>query len=129
MFINMLFDIILVGILLAGALIGAKNGFVDTVARPVKFILAIVLAFALARSVGTFLVEPLIGPAISHKLSAILIEKYSGITAANAASDLPTLVKIAAGICGIDIQQIATEADGVSVIEAIANRLPLLLLT
>ena len=121
MFINVLFDMILIGILLVGAIIGAKHGFVETVAKPVRFILAWVLAFALARPVGSFLVEPMIGPAISHKLSDILIEKYANITAANASRDLPTLVKIAASICGVDIQQIATASDGATVIESIAD--------
>lgn len=121
MIINVIFDIVLVGILLAGALIGLKNGFIDTIARPVKFVLALVLAFSLARSVGNFLVEPLIGPAISHKLSDILIEKYSDITATTASRDLPTLVKIAASMCGVDIQGVASVADGASVIESVAN--------
>ena len=121
MFINVLFDIILVGILFTGAVIGIKNGFVDTVAKPVKFILALVLAFALARSFATFLVEPMIGPAISHKLSDILIEKYSNITAENASKDLPTLVRLAASMCGVNVQEIASVPEGASAIEAIAK--------
>ena len=121
MFMNVLFDIILVVTLLIGAFMGYKNGFVDTVARPVKFILAFVLAFALAKTVGTYIVEPVIGPAISHKFSAVLIEKYSDITAANVDKNLPTLVKMAAGLCGVDVQNIASAADGVSVIESVAN--------
>ena len=121
MFINVLFDIILVGILLAGALVGIKNGFIDTVARPVKFVLAIVLAFTLANTVGEFLVEPMIGPAISHKFSSILIEKYSDMTVDTVERDLPTLVKIAASICGVDVQGVASASGGASVIEAVAN--------
>lgn len=121
MAINLIFDIILAGILVAGALIGLKNGFIDTIARPVKFVLALVLAFSLARSVGDFLVEPMIGPAISHKLSDILVEKYAGVTAATASNELPTLVKVAASLCGVDIQQVASTADGALAIEAIAK--------
>ena len=121
MFMNVLFDIVLVVTLLSGAFMGYKNGFVVTVARPVKFVLAFVLAFALAKTVGTYIVEPIIGPAISHKFSAVLIEKYSDITAANVDRSLPTLVKMAAGLCGVDVQNIASTADGVSVIESVAN--------
>lgn len=121
MTINLIFDIILVGILVAGGILGAKNGFIDTVARPVKFVLSIVLAFTLARSVGNFLVEPMIGPAISHKLRDILVEKYAGITATTASNELPTLIKVAASLCGVDINQVASAADGASVIEAIAR--------
>lgn len=121
MFITILFEIILVGILLAGAFIGIKNGFIDTVARPVKFILRLVLAFSLAGVVGSFMIEPIIGPAISHKLSDTLIEEYADITADSADEDLPTLVKLAAGMCGVSVDEIASTADGASIIEDVAD--------
>lgn len=121
MFANVIFDILLAGILVAGAIIGLKNGFIDTIARPVKFVAAIALAFSLAGVVGSSIIEPIIGPAISHKLSDILIEKYSEITAATANESLPTLIKFAAGLCGVNIQDVASSADGISVIEAIVE--------
>lgn len=119
MFTNVLFDIILVGIFAAGIIIGIKNGFIDTVARPVKFFAAIALAFSLASFVGSAIIEPIIGPAISNKLSDALIEKYSNITAETANESLPTLIKFAASLCGVNVENVATSADGVSVIEAI----------
>lgn len=121
MFITILFDIILVGILFAGGFMGIKKGFMGTIAKPVKIILTLVLAFSLAGVVGTLIVEPIIGPAISHKLTDILIEKYSDVTAATANEKLPTLVKFAASMCGVSVESVATEADGVRVIEAIAQ--------
>ena len=121
MAVNVIFDIILVGILLVGAILGYKNGFIDTVAKPVKFVLAIALAFSLAGTVGAYVVEPIIGPAISHKLSDILIEKYSEITAATANQSLPTLIKFAASMCGVSIENVASSGDGASVIEAIVE--------
>ena len=121
MFANVVFDLILVGILLAGAFIGYKNGFIDTVAKPVKFALAIALAFSLASTVGNYIVEPIIGPAISHKLSDILLEKYSEITASNANESLPTLIKFAASLCGVNIENVASGADNVSIIEAVVE--------
>ena len=121
MFFNVLFDIILVCILLAGGFFGYTNGFVVTIARPVKFVLRLVLAFSLAGVIGSLIIEPIIGPAISHRLSEVLIEKYSDITAATAGDKLPTLVKVAAGMCGVSVQDVATKADGVAVIEAISE--------
>ncbi len=118
---NIIFDIILVGILIAGAAMGIKNGFVDTVARPVKFIATIVLAISLAGIIGDAVIEPIIGPAISHKLSDILIEEYSDITAATANESLPTLIKFAASMCGVDIEGVASAAEGASVIEAVVD--------
>ena len=70
---NIIFDILLVGILLAGAIMGIKNGFIDIVARPVKFVAAILIAISMASVVGSAVIEPIIGSAISHKLSDILI--------------------------------------------------------
>ena len=89
MFANIIFDLILLGILAAGVIIGIKNGFISTVARPVKFFAALALALSLAVSVGNAIVEPIIGPAISNKISGILIEKYSDITAETASESLP----------------------------------------
>lgn len=121
MFANVLFDILLVGILLAGALVGIKNGFIDTISRPIKFVCALVIAFSLAGVVGSTIIEPIIGPAISHKLSEILIDEYAEITAVNASESLPTLIKFAASMCNVDIEGVANAADGASVIEAIVD--------
>lgn len=121
MFTNLIFDAVLVGILVVGAIIGIKNGFVDTIAKPFKFVAAIVLAFSLAASIGSQVIEPIIGPAISNKLSDILIAKYSEITAETANESLPTLIKFAASMCDVDITSIASGAAGISAIEAIVN--------
>ena len=121
MFANVLFDIIIVAILAVGAIVGIKNGFIDTIARPVKFVAALALAFSLAASIGNAIVEPIIGPAISHKLTDILVEKYSEITAATANESLPTLIKFAASLCGVDVAGVASGADGISAIEAISQ--------
>ena len=121
MFANILFDLILTAILAAGIYIGIKNGFISTVARPVKLVAAIAIALSLASVVGSAIIEPIIGPAISNKLSGILIEKYSDITAATASESLPTLIKFAASLCGVDVTAVANAADGISVIEAIVE--------
>ena len=119
MITNIIFDLILLAILVIGAIIGIKNGFVYTVAKPIKFFAAIMLAFALAGFVGKCIVEPIIGPAITHKVSEILIDKYSEITASDAAAKLPTLIRLAAGLAGVDITEAAESAGASSVIEAI----------
>ena len=121
MFANVIFDIIIVGIFVAAAIIGIKKGFIETISKPIKFVAALVLAFSLAGFVGANIVEPIIGPAISHKLSSILIEEYSEITASTANESLPTLIKFAASMCGVDIESIASGADGISIIEAIVD--------
>lgn len=121
MFANIIFDILLVGILLAGAIMGIKNGFIDTIAKPVKFVAAIAIAISLASAVGSGIIEPIIGPAISHKLSDILIEEYAEITASTANESLPTLIKFAASMCGVDIEGVASSAEGTTVIQAVVD--------
>jgi uncharacterized membrane protein required for colicin V production len=121
MLVNLIFDIILVGILCIGAIMGFKHGFIDTVAKPVKFVAAIAIAFSLAASIGSGVIEPIIGPAISNKLSDILVTKYAEITAETANESLPTLIKFAASLCDVDISSVASGATGVSAIEAIVD--------
>lgn len=121
MFANVFFDIILVAILAAGGILGYKNGFIDTIAKPVKLVMALALAISLAGAFGSAVIEPIIGPAISHKLSDILIQEYSEITTATANESLPTLIKLAAGLCGVSIEGVASAADGVGVIEAVVD--------
>ena len=121
MFANILFDLILTGILAAGIILGIKNGFISTVARPVKFVAALALALSLANGFGSVFIEPIVGPAITHKISGILIEKYADITAETASAELPTLIKFAASLCGVDISTVASAAEGSSIIESIVD--------
>ena len=121
MFANIFFDLILLGILGAGIYIGIKKGFINTVAAPVKFIASIVLALSLASIFGSIFVEPIVGPAITNKVSGILVEKYADITAETASTDLPTLIKFAAAMCGVDISAVASAADGTYIIESIVH--------
>lgn len=121
MFLNIFFDILLVGILVAGVVIGIKRGFIATVEKPVRFFVALFLALSLASLVGALIIEPIIAPSITNKLSSTLVEKYSEITADTANEDLPTLVKFAAGMYGISIKDTITAADGVQVIESVAS--------
>ncbi len=121
MLLNVIFDIILISILAIGAVYGIKKGFVKAVAKPVKFIAAIVISLSLAGILSSTVIEPIIGPAISNKLSDTLIEKYSNVTVDNANDELPTLVKIAAGACGLDVSDIADKSDSENVIVEIAE--------
>ena len=121
MFASIVFDLLLTAILAAGIVIGIKKGFISTVARPVKVLASIAIAIALASAIGSAIISPIIGPAISNKISGVLIEKYSDITAENAMETLPTLIKFAASMCGIDVTKVASTADGVLIIEEIVD--------
>ena len=121
--VNIIVDIVLVALLLTGAIIGAVKGFIKTVAKPIKWVASLALSFSLAAPLGDGLIKPLILAPVSSQLSAYLNERYAEITAENAGSSLPLLIRIAAGICGIDISDVATNAENadITVLDAVIN--------
>ena len=109
MALNIIIDIILVGILIAGAAIGIVKGFVKVVSKPLKPILALVIAFSLASPVATGIVEPIINEPVANQISGFLYENCSQITPDNLQESLPTLVRFAATLAGIDVDSLIGE--------------------
>lgn len=107
---NIIVDIVIVIMLIIGFIWGWKSGFINTVAKPVKFVLTILIAFSLASWVGSAIVQPIVSEPVTVKLTEFLEEKCGEISAANANDQLPTLVKFAAALAGVNIDDIATEA-------------------
>lgn len=121
MFFNILFDIVILSFIVLGGIYGVKKGFISAIARPVKKISSIVLAMVLANPIGNALISPIIGPAISHKVSDILVEKYSNVLASSANESLPTVIRFAASAAGLNLAESATTADGKILMEQIAD--------
>ena len=109
MLINILIDLIIVAIIAGGAVFGITKGFIASVAKPVKWVASIVLAFSLCTPFADAVVFPLIDAPITNQISEYLIEKCSHITASNVGEELPTLLKIAAGFAGIDVSSIQVD--------------------
>ncbi len=122
MAINWIVDISFLLIMAIGIIAGIKLGFVKAVAKPVKFVLAVVIAFALAANLSATVIEPLISAPITNHLTSFLSEKFSDISA-ETVDTLPTLVKFAAGLCGVDIAEVATNAGEGSIISAIVSQI------
>lgn len=119
MVVDIVLDLVLIAILLIGAFVGYKIGFIKTVCRPLRGLLALVLAFFTASPIGNAIVKPLISTPIVNQLSAFLNERCGELTVENAAERLPTLIKMAMGICGLDINEIVASAGGETVAESI----------
>ena len=117
---NLVVDLVLVAVLLIGIFMGYKRGFVKTVAKPVKLVATWVCTIKSCSFFATRFVAPLIQTTVTEKLSSFLQENYNNITASNAADELPTLLKIAAGIFNIDIQQVADDA-GAALVQKLAE--------
>ena len=102
---NIIVDIALAIILLIGVFWGLKKGFVKAIAKPAKFILALLIAISLSSLVGEKVVKPMVQKPIVNKLSESLTAKIEkGIEDTD---DLPTLVKVAAELADVDMNSIA----------------------
>ena len=106
---NIIVDIIIVLLLLLGAFLGFKRGFFYTATKPIKWFAAILLALTLSTTVATSIVQPIIEDPITNQISDFLTEKCENLTPENAKEELPTLVKLAAGLADIDIDSIDGE--------------------
>ena len=107
---NLVIDLMLLAILLAGLVLGYKRGFVKTVAKPVKLVAVWACTIKSCSAVAARFIAPLIQSSVTEKLLEFLQENYKNITASNASEELPTLLKIAAGVFNIDIQQVVEDA-------------------
>ena len=121
-FLSFITDAVLVLVILSGAVIGYKRGFIRTVAKPVKWIAALYIAFRLCTVVGDKWIAPMIQTPLQTQLSEYLHTACASLTAENAADELPTLIKMAAGLFNIDVSAVAADAAG-NVIDSIVTAL------
>lgn len=119
MVVDIIVDIVILIMLIIGFIWGWVSGFINTVAKPVKFVLTVIISFSLCAWVGTAIIQPLISEPVIVKLTEFLNEKCVEISAANAEDKLPTLVKFAAMLAGVDIDKIATEAGQAEIVTKI----------
>ncbi len=117
---NVIVDIVLLAILVIGLVLGWKRGFVKTVAKPVKIVAVWACSIKFCSGVARGFIAPLIQKPVTEKLSSVLTEKCAGLTAQTAAEDLPTLLKMTAGIFNIDVNQVV-ENSGEALIEGLAK--------
>lgn len=103
---NWIIDVALVTIVLIGLLMGYQRGFVKTVAKPVKLVSVWICSFKTCSFFAKIFVAPLVQPTVTAKLSEFLQENCEGLSSANVAEKLPTLLKMAAGIFNIDVSGI-----------------------
>ena len=117
-------DVVLVAIILFGMISGAHRGFVKTVARPVKFVASLLFAYYVCDSVSVKFIEPIIKNPIASQLKDFMYEKCSHLTPDNVSEELPTLLKMAAGMFGINVEEVAqSSVSGIldSIIESLTG--------
>ena len=97
-------DIVLIAIFVVFSIIGIKSGFIKLAAKPVKFILSIVLAFTLCSTVAENVVTPIIDDPVTSYVGDFLVENCKDLTNDTAGKELPTLIKLAAKASGVDLE-------------------------
>ena len=103
-------EILLCAIVIAGAVLGVKKGFVSIMAKPIKVIASLILSFVVCQGVADALVIPVIEGPITNYITEFLYTNCSGLTPENVAEELPTLLKISAAIFNVDINSMAAES-------------------
>lgn len=110
--VNLVVDLIFVLILVIGIIIGIKRGFINTLAKPVKLVLALVIAFSLYGVVGTTLLQPIVSAPVTERLTLFLNERFGSTLTPETVDTLPTVIKFAAGVCNVDLAELAATAEG-----------------
>lgn len=116
-------DAVLIIVVIAGLIIGLKRGFVRTMAKPVCAIAAVFLAYALAVPFAEAVVEPAIYEPVAAEVSEYMNTKCTDLTVENAAGEIPTVLKLAAGLFGIDVSELASEAGADGLIDTLTENL------
>lgn len=116
-------DAVLIIVVLTGLIIGIMRGFVRTVAKPVCAIAAVFLAYTLAVPFAEAVVEPVIYEPVAAEVSEYMNTKCADLTVENAAGEIPTVLKLAAGLFGIDVSELASEAGADGLIDALTENL------
>ena len=119
---NVIVDLILCAVIIAGAIFGIVKGFIRIAAKPVKFIAAIVIAFSLCNPVAEKIVAPMIESSVTNYISDYLDEKVDALTPENVEEELPTLLKLAANLFDIDIKQTVEEGT-TTIVETVVDKL------
>ncbi len=118
MILKIIIDLLLLLTVLIGTLLGVKQGFVKTVAKPLKIILTFVIATSFASRFAVGAVEPRLGPALTNQIEEYILTECGDINSDNLEDELPTLLKIAAGIFDVDIKDAGEESP-----EELVNRI------
>ena len=116
---NIITDLVIVLIFAIAGFIGVKVGFFSILAKPVKYVGSIIITLTCAGPVGRHIVAPMIRNPVSNKIAEFLSEKCADITAENALDELPTLIKFAASLGGVDLQALVSAEGLQSVVDVV----------
>ena len=102
-------DLVILAIIIVGAILGIKYGFFLAVTKPVRWFAALILAFVLCGFVSDVLIQPLIEDPMTVQITEYLTEKCPDLTAETAEKELPTVLKLAGLMVGVDYESFTGE--------------------
>ena len=73
MALTIILDIVLCAIIIIGAILGIKRGFVKMAAKPVRFVAAVAIAFSLSPVISESIVLPMIEGPVTNYMSALMV--------------------------------------------------------
>ena len=112
-------DVILLGIIAFGVYYGIKKGFVKMASKPFKNAFSVIFAYACCTPFAQHVISPIIRAPINGYVSDFMYKNMPNVDPASAASELPTLLKIAAAAFGVGIADEA--ADGSNYIDTLVS--------
>lgn len=119
---RIIIELLICAIIVFGAVIGMRRGLVGLAAKPVKLVAALVIAFNFCGMIAETAITPLISEPITNYVTEYLYEHCANITSENVMSELPTFIKLAASVAGINIESLAEQNTG-AVLEALVQNL------
>jgi uncharacterized membrane protein required for colicin V production len=111
-------------ILAIGIIVGLKNGFIKTVAKPVRVFLSFLASVSWSEPLGARLIKPWISAPLTNKLASYITEVCNGLTADMASEEMPSVIKFAASLYDIDLNEVAKgtgEALAQSIVSAVTD--------
>ena len=119
---DIIIELIICAIIIFGAVAGLRRGLVGMAAKPVKLIAALVIAFNFCGMLAETAITPLIQEPIASYVTDYLYEHCADITSENIMNELPTFIRLAASLVGINIEELAQQ-NTTGILEAVVDNL------
>lgn len=103
MFLKILMEILLLGILIGGSYYGIVTGFFKMAANPLKVVASILFSLLLCSVVGRYVVAPIIQSPITNYIKDFMYEHCADLSPDNVVEEMPTLLKMAGAAFNIEV--------------------------
>ena len=98
--LSIVLDLVLIGLVAAGVVVGIVRGFLKSVMKPVRVAASLAISALLSKPISKVLVAPIIQTPLENKIQ-LCVRGF--IDDKNPNKELPTLVKLAAALKGVDL--------------------------